>query len=193
MRIPYVDLRRANAPYQASLLEAAGKVLTDYHYVLTPPVKAFEDAFAAKHLIAECVGVANGFDALKIAMKALGIKSGDKVLVPAFGFVATALAVQAVGGIPVFIDVEAHSANMNIESYSGSWEGIVGIIAVHQVGFPANMDAIESGKAVVKPVAIANFSWSADHRVLDGAVVASFSNEIKFYLESPYLMLANLK
>ena len=142
MRIPYVDLRRANAPYQAALLEAAGKVLTDYHYVLTPPVKAFEDAFAAQHQIAECVGVANGFDALKIAMKALGIKQGDKVLVPAFGFVATALAVQAVGGIPVFVDVESHSANMDIDSYSGSWEGIVGIIPVHQFGFPANMDAI---------------------------------------------------
>ena len=142
MRIPYVDLRRANAPYQAALLEAAGKVLTDYHYVLTLPVKAFEDAFAAQHQIAECVGVANGFDALKIAMKALGIKQGDKVLVPAFGFVATALAVQAVGGIPVFVDVESHSANMDIDSYSGSWEDIVGIITVHQFGFPANMDAI---------------------------------------------------
>lgn len=57
----------------------------------------------------------------------------------------------------------------------------------------ASLEDIESGEATVKPVSIVNVSWSADHRVIDGAVVAAFSNELKMFLESPYMMISYLK
>jgi len=174
-KIPYLDLRRTNAHFQEELLEAAREVLTDYHYISTSPVARFELAFAAMHGNFEAVGVANGFDALKIAMKGLGLKAGDKVMVPAFGFVATALAVQAVGGIPVFVDVEKVSANMDIASFGGNINGVVGIIVVHQFGYPAEMDSItafaqQNGLWVIEDTAQAHFA------TYKGKMVGTLSN-----------------
>ena len=58
---------------------------------------------------------------------------------------------------------------------------------------PSSLEAAESGRAILKPCAVVHLSWSADHRVIDGAIVALFSNEVKLLLESPYMMMHHMK
>lgn len=64
---------------------------------------------------------------------------------------------------------------------------------VNKRGEPADFESIENGKAVVAPVTIMNVSWSADHRVVEGATIARFSNKFKQYIENPQLMVAEMR
>ena len=75
-------------------------------FTLGREVKEFEDAFAAKIGVKHAIGVGNGTDALELSLLALGIKSGDEVIIPASTFIATAGAVCNIGATPVFVDID---------------------------------------------------------------------------------------
>src|ERR671930_1411675 len=94
------------APYQERLSAALGRVLPTERFILGPEVTAFEEEFAAYLGVRHCVGVANGTDALTIALRALGVEHGDEVVLPSFTFYATAEAAVAAGAVPVFCDVD---------------------------------------------------------------------------------------
>src|SRR3954463_7187572 len=94
------------APYHDRLTEAIDRVARSGTYVLGPEVEAFEAEFAAYLGVRHCIGVANGTDALTIALRSLGVRPGDEVVVPSFTFYATAEATISAGATPVFCDID---------------------------------------------------------------------------------------
>ena len=94
------------APYHDRLSEAIDRVARSGRYILGPEVEAFEAEFAAYLGVEHCIGVANGTDALTIALRALGVGPGDEVVMPSFTFYATAEAAIVAGATPVFCDID---------------------------------------------------------------------------------------
>jgi dTDP-4-amino-4,6-dideoxygalactose transaminase len=92
--------------HHARLADALARVVRTERYILGPEVSAFEAEFARYLGVRHCIGVANGTDALAIALRALGVRPGDDVVVPSFTFYATAEAVAGIGARPVFCDVD---------------------------------------------------------------------------------------
>jgi dTDP-3-amino-3,4,6-trideoxy-alpha-D-glucose transaminase len=93
-------------PYNARLAEAIAGVIPGRRFILGPEVEAFEREFADYLGVKHCVGVANGTDALTIALRALGVGPGDEVVMPSFTFYATAEATIVAGAKPVFCDID---------------------------------------------------------------------------------------
>jgi dTDP-4-amino-4,6-dideoxygalactose transaminase len=92
--------------YAPALKERLSAVIESGRYILGPEVEAFESEFAGYLGARHCVGVANGTDALTIALKALGVERGDEVVMPSFTFYATAEAAVNAGAVPVFCDID---------------------------------------------------------------------------------------
>ncbi len=113
-RLPVVDLARSIAGDQRALEEAAVRVLRGGRFVLGPEVAAFEREAAAFLGVPHAVGVSSGTDALYLALRAIGIGPGDEVIVPVFGFVATAEAVVRTGARPTFVDVRSACGRMDL-------------------------------------------------------------------------------
>jgi dTDP-3-amino-3,4,6-trideoxy-alpha-D-glucose transaminase len=93
-------------PYLPRMTESLERVAASGRYVLGPEVDAFEREFATYCGARHCIGVANGTDAITIALRALGVEPGDEVVVPSFTFYASAEAVVNAGATPVFCDVD---------------------------------------------------------------------------------------
>ncbi len=92
--------------YQPAIAERLAEVAASGRWILGPEVDAFEREFAAYLGVRHCVGVANGTDALTIALRALGVRPDDEVVLPSFTFYATAEATVNAGAVPVFCDVD---------------------------------------------------------------------------------------
>src|SRR3954470_22906877 len=107
------------AAHHERLSEALARVVPTERFILGPEVDAFEEEFARYLGVSHCIGVANGTDALAIALRALGVERGDDVVVPSFTFYATAEAVAAIGGRPVFCDVDPETFCVTRETVSG--------------------------------------------------------------------------
>jgi dTDP-4-amino-4,6-dideoxygalactose transaminase len=143
MPIPHFDLRPAAAEIAPQLLERWRDLLERTAFVGGPEVEAFEKAFAGYLGAPACVGVANGTDALVLALHALGLSPGDEVLVPAFTFFATAEAVVWAGGRPVPVDVEADTFNLDVaDAEARAGARTVGVMAVHLYGQPCDLDRV---------------------------------------------------
>jgi dTDP-4-amino-4,6-dideoxygalactose transaminase len=104
--IPLVDLRAAHAEVAEEVAEGLDRVLASGAFVKGPDVAAFEAEYAAFCGVDHCVGVANGTDAVELALRAAGVGPGDGVVLPANTFVATAGAVVRAGARPVLADVD---------------------------------------------------------------------------------------
>jgi dTDP-4-amino-4,6-dideoxygalactose transaminase len=143
MNIPILDLKRARQRIAAELEERWARILDENSYVLGPEVRELEKSFADFLELPACVAVANGTDALILSLRALGMKPGDEVIVPAFSFFATAEAVLWLGGTPVFADVDSETLNLDpADAAARVTERTVGIIGVHLYGRPFDVDAI---------------------------------------------------
>ena len=99
-----MDLRGQWEPLHDRLTAAVGEVIRSGVFILGPNVKAFEEETAADLGVDHAVGVANGTDALILALRAHGIGPGDEVICPAYTFYATPESIAAVGATPVFAD-----------------------------------------------------------------------------------------
>src|ERR687898_617432 len=93
-------------PYNDRLAAAIARVIPTRRFILGPQVEGFEREFADYLGVAHCIGVANGTDALTIALRALGVAPGDEVVMPSFTFYATAEAALVLGAKPVFCDID---------------------------------------------------------------------------------------
>jgi dTDP-4-amino-4,6-dideoxygalactose transaminase len=140
VKVPYLDLSRARRRIAAPLAERWQRILEQSAFVLGPEVRELERGFADFLGVEACAGVANGTDALVLALRALGVGPGDEVIVPAFSFFATAEAVLLAGGVPVFADIEAATFNLDVADAAARITGrTVGIVGVHLYGRPFDL------------------------------------------------------
>src|SRR5215207_7482871 len=106
MAVPLFDTRTPLAPLRDALSAKCAEVLDDGRYILGPEVAAFERELAHYLGAPSVLGVANGTDALVLALRAMGVGPGDDVVVPAFTFYASAEAIAVIGANPVFCDID---------------------------------------------------------------------------------------
>lgn len=113
MKVPFLSFTPQHAPLRENILAAIADVYDKQWYVLGEQVKAFEKSYAEVSTVGHCIGVANGLDALHLALEALGVGPGDEVIVPSNTYVATWLAVSFLGAVP--IPVEPNPSTYNID------------------------------------------------------------------------------
>ena len=141
--IPFVDLKAQYVSIRPEIDAAIAAVISDTAFVSGPFAEAFEEAFARYCEVGHCVGVANGTDALFIALRTLGVGPGDEVITVANSFVATSEAIRMAGAQVVFVDINAVTLNIDVERIE---EKITprtkAIIPVHLYGQPPDMAPI---------------------------------------------------
>src|SRR5438093_1100285 len=129
--------------YQDRIAERLAEIARDGRWILGPEVAAFEEEFAAYLGVRFCVGVANGTDALTIALRALGVSEGDEVVVPSLTFYATAEAVVNAGAVPIFCDVDPGTYCVTRETVQTAvTERTTAIVPVHLFGNVAPIDEL---------------------------------------------------
>ena len=143
--VPYLDLTRHVAEVGPDLELAMRRVVKSGRFIGGAEVGRFEDAFAAYCDAEHMVGVGNGLEALSLALRAWGIGPGDEVIVPAHTFIATALAVDAVGATPVLVDVEADTGLMDVDRVAAAITPRTrALMPVHLYGHPVDMDGLRA-------------------------------------------------
>lgn len=143
--VPMLDLSRAHRRIAPELDRRWQAVLERTAFVLGPEVKEFEEAFARFLGVPRAIGVANGTDALVIALRALGLEPGDEVLVPGFTFFATAEAVALLGGVPLLCDIDPETYNLDPRDAAARvTPKTVGILGVHLYGRPFDVAALRA-------------------------------------------------
>jgi dTDP-4-amino-4,6-dideoxygalactose transaminase len=141
--IPILDLKRQYKNIKSELNNAMLDVLASGNYVMGENVRYFEKEFAQYIGVKNAISVGNGTDALIIALRALDIKAGDEIMTTPFTFFATAEAISFVGAIPVFVDIEIDSYNIDTTKIEEKITNKTkAIIAVHIFGLCADMDII---------------------------------------------------
>jgi dTDP-4-amino-4,6-dideoxygalactose transaminase len=141
--VPFLDLRTTYAELKAELDAAAARVLASGWYLLGPELRAFETEYAAYVGARHCVGVANGLDALHLALRALDVGPGDEVIVPSHTYIATWLAVTMVGARPVPVECVEATYNLDPELIEAAITPRTrAILPVHLYGQPADLDPI---------------------------------------------------
>lgn len=143
MKIPFVSFLPMENELNSNIREAFDRVFSSSWYIEGKEDEAFEKAFADYCNVKYCIGVGNGLDALMLALKALGVGSGDEVIVPSNTYIATALAVTYVGATPVFVEPDIRTFNIN-PSYiePAITERTKAIMPVHLYGQACDMDPI---------------------------------------------------
>jgi dTDP-4-amino-4,6-dideoxygalactose transaminase len=143
MNIPFLDLKAGYIELQSDIDAAIKRVLDSGWYVLGEEVDAFEHEYATYTEAKHCVGVANGLDALHLALLALGVGVGDEVIVPSNTYIATWLAVSQCGATPIPVEPDEATYNIDparIEAAITPHTKV--ILPVHLYGQPADMDPI---------------------------------------------------
>ena len=159
--IPFLDLGAAYRELKTEIDAAVHRVLDSGWYILGPEVEAFEAEWAAFCEADHAVGVANGLDALILALRALDIGAGDEVIMPST-YVATWLAVTAVGARPVPVEPDPATHNIDPGRIAAAITSATrAILPVHLYGQPADLDPIlalarSRGIAVVEDAAQAH-------------------------------------
>ena len=143
MKVPFLDLHAAYLELKPEIDAAIARVLDSGWYILGPEVEAFEAEYAAYCEAEHAIGVANGLDALHLALLAMGVGPGDEVIVPSNTYIATWLAVSQCGATPV--PVEPVEATYNIDPArieAAITPATRVILPVHLYGQPADLDPI---------------------------------------------------
>lgn len=143
MKIRFNNLYLFNKIIQNKLISSFARHIKKSDFIGGNQVLNFENNFKKLNNSKYCISCANGSDALVIAIKTLGIKSGDEVITSAFSWIATSAAITLAGGKVVFCDIEKNSFNIDPEQIKNKiTKKTVGIIPVHLYGNPADMISI---------------------------------------------------
>ncbi len=144
MRVPLVDLAAQQAEIDREVRAGLDEVFATTAFVGGPHVAAFEEEYAAFLGVRHCIGVANGTDALELAMRALGVSSRGEVILPANTFIATAEAVSRIGATPVFVDVDdEYLLTDPAQVEKAITSRTQAIVPVHLFGQAAPMEALQ--------------------------------------------------
>ena len=177
MAVPLFDTKTPLAPLRAEIDAKLAEVIDRGAFILGPEVAAFESEFAAYLGARHAAGVANGTDALVLALRALGVGPGDEVVVPSFTFYASAEAIPHTGARPVFCDVDPDTCCVTAETVRAAMTPRTkAVIAVHLFGNVAPIAEIEAlGVPVVEDAAQAAGSLGEAGRPGALGTIATFS------------------
>jgi dTDP-4-amino-4,6-dideoxygalactose transaminase len=177
MPVPLFDTATPLAPLRGEINAAVAGVIDSGTFILGPQVAAFEREFAEHCGAAHAIGVANGTDALTIALRALGVGPGDEVVVPSFTFYASAEAIPPTGARPVFCDVSPDTMCVTAETVKAALTPRTrAVIAVHLFGNVAPISEIAAlGVPVIEDAAQAAGSTGPDGRPGALGALATFS------------------
>jgi dTDP-3-amino-3,4,6-trideoxy-alpha-D-glucose transaminase len=164
--VPLFDPMAPLAPLRDELRAATERVLDGGAFVLGPEVEAFEQELAAHLGTTHAVGVANGTEAITIALRALGVGPGDEVVVPSFTFYASAEAIPPTGAQPVFCDVDPETFCVTADTVRAALTPRTkAVVAVHLFGNVAPVAEIEAlGVPVLEDAAQAAGTVTDDSR-----------------------------
>jgi len=145
VRVPFIDIRAHYQDVVPEIDQVTHEVLSSGGYVLGKHNKALEEELATLHGVKHGIAVNSGTDALRIAMDACGIKPGDEVITTAFTFVASVEVIVQLGAIPVFVDIEPHTFNIDPEKIREAISSKTrAILPIHLFGQLANVNAISA-------------------------------------------------
>jgi dTDP-4-amino-4,6-dideoxygalactose transaminase len=159
MAVPLLDLKKQYATIKEDAIRVTEEVYESQAFILGKRVEAFERDFAAYCHSSHAIGVSSGTDALLVALMVLGVEPGDEVVVPAYSFFATAGVVERIGAIPVFVDVDEVSLNLDPASFESKITSRTRVVMpVHLFGQTAEMNEIQAiadrhGIAVIEDAA----------------------------------------
>lgn len=143
MSVQMVDLKIQFETIKDEITNAVLGVMGSTHFILGPQGKALEDEIAGYHGVKHAVAVASGTDALHLALLAAGVKRGDEVITTPFTFIATAEAISYVGAVPVFVDIDPDTFNIDIAQIEPAiTKKTKAIIPVHLYGQSVDMDGL---------------------------------------------------
>lgn len=145
MTIPLVDLAWQHRQIADEVAEGIQRVIAESAFIRGPEVGDFESAFASFVNVSHCIGVASGTDALELAVRALGISSGDEVLVPANSFIASALAVLRAGAGVKLVDCDLDSYLMDLGAVAEALgPKVKAVMPVHLFGQMVPVESIRT-------------------------------------------------
>lgn len=179
--VPMNDLKIQYAQIKSEIDAAMAAVVANTSFILGPQVAAFEQAWADYNDVKHCVGVSNGTDALKVALRALDVGAGDEVITTSFTFGATIETICELGARPVFVDIEANYFSLDVGQVAERCtDKTKAIIPVHIYGHPVDMDPLlnlanERGIAVVEDAAQAHGARYREQAVGSLGKVGCFS------------------
>lgn len=145
MKVPFLAFDNMHKPLRNDFVKAFEQLFDSNYFILGDKVESFEKSYSGFNNVDYTIGVSNGLDALILALKALGIKHGDEVIVPSNTFIATVNAVTLVGAKPVFVEPRVDTCNINPELIRQAiTDKTKAIMPVHLYGQACEMDAIIS-------------------------------------------------
>lgn len=172
--IPFVDLRRVQAPLWPQLRAAFDRVLAHGGYVLGKEVAAFEAALAAYVDVPEVIGVSSGTDALLATFMALDLAPGDDVLMTPYTFISTATSVLRAGLRPVFVDLAPGSWHPDLAGFEAAWTPRTkAVLVVHLFGEPLRLDDLATACAARGAVLVEDCAQAIGGRFDAGSHVGS--------------------
>ena len=177
MAIPLFDTTTPQAPLQDEIRDRVAEVIARGAFILGPEVEAFEREFAEYLGVRHAIGVGNGTDAITIALRAMGIRPGDEVVVPSLTFYASAEAAVNAGARPVFCDVDPDTRNVTVDTVRAVMTpNTRAILAVDLFGLPAPIPELrELGVPVLEDAAQAAGASLDGRRAGSLADAATFS------------------
>jgi dTDP-4-amino-4,6-dideoxygalactose transaminase len=142
-KIPPVDLSRQYQVISEEANHAVLEILRSGRYIGGEAVSELERQFALYHGVSDCVACNSGTDALYLALRSLGIQAGDEVITSTFSFIATAEAINLVGAVPVFVDIDINTFNLDVALLEKALTPQTkAIIPVHLFGQSVNMSEV---------------------------------------------------
>ncbi len=141
--IPFIDINKEIEIFRSEIISKINNILFNAQFILGDEVSTFEATVAELFNVNYAVGVGSGTDALFLALKATGIKPGDKILTTPFSFIAPTEAIVNMGAIPVYVDINPDTFNIDEEKIQSKIDkDVKAIIATHLYGNPMNMEKV---------------------------------------------------
>src|SRR5882672_2835888 len=141
MNVPLLDLQAQYRPLRDEILAAITRVCDSQRFIMGPEIENLERELAGQLGVRHAIALSSGTDALLLALMALDIKAGDEVVTPAYSFFATAAAIVRVGALPVLVDIDPATFNIDpAQAVAAITPRTKAILPVHLFGLSADMD-----------------------------------------------------
>lgn len=181
MRVPFLDLKAQYVSIKGEIRGAIEQVLEGQQFILGPQVAELEAALAGYLGVAHAVGVSSGTDALLVALMALGVGPGDRVITTAYSFFASAGTVARLHAAPIFVDINPASYNLSAAALEKTWASldnatrkrVRAILPVHLFGQCADMDASLSFARKIEVPVVEDAAQAIGATIKDGRLAGS--------------------